>query len=265
MKTISVVIPVYNEKDRLHKTFAALKKGIPSHGLILKEIIFVNDGSTDGTSHIIRRWIQAQKQNNYSIRLISYRQNKGKGYAIRQGLQASQSDYTLIMDADMSTPLQELKKMVPAIKKSSGIVIGTRKNGKSTVIKHQPRYREILGRGFTYMSNIILNTWVTDFTCGFKIFSRQAAQEISSRASINRWGYDAELIFLATRLSFPIVEIPVAWSHDEGSKVRLSQALPQTLIELITIRYYQITGKYALSPQKLVTRPALQWITTHLL
>lgn len=265
MFPLSIVIPIYNEALRLDKTFRALKKGFSSHGFKVKEIIFVNDGSTDSTQKIVKKWIAA-KEISTPVRLLSYKQNKGKGYAIRKGILSTHADYILCMDADMSTPLSQLKKMITPLKQGADIVIGTRKNGHSTVIKHQPIYRELLGRGFTLLSNVFLNTWITDFTCGFKIFSRSAANQIANRTQINRWGYDAEILFLATRLGFSINEVAVRWSHDEGSKVRLAVALPQTLTELFSIRIYQLTSSYNLpSKKQLYMKPALQWITTHLL
>src|SRR3990167_797004 len=180
MKTISIVIPVYNEEDRLEKTFKVLKAFVVPHGLKLEKIIFVDDGSTDGTKIRIEKFIEE----SVKIHLISYKQNRGKGHAISAGMKMSISDYTLFLDADMSTDIGEVRKFLPAMRNNVPIIIGTRKNGHSTVVRHQPFIRETLGKGFTLLSNIILNTWVTDFTCGFKAFKREAKNIIFPKLKI---------------------------------------------------------------------------------
>lgn len=231
-KTITFVIPVYNEEARIGKTFEALRKLRLPAGLKLEEIIFVNDGSTDKTKQLIRTTPLKKK---LPITLISYSQNQGKGYAIRTGMLASSSDYTLFFDADMSTPLSELKQFMPFINRNIQVIVGTRKNGKSTVVKHQPLYRELLGRGFTKLTQLMLGVGVTDFTCGFKAFSQDAVQSIFPKTAINGWGYDAELLFLAFKHGLTVAEKAVLWSNDERTKVNLFRAVPQTLLELVTI------------------------------
>jgi dolichyl-phosphate beta-glucosyltransferase len=236
MKTISFVIPVYNEQKRIGKTFKALSRVRLPAGLKLSEVIFVNDGSTDQTKAKINRFRMKNKKIK-NIRLISYPGNMGKGYAVRQGMIASDADYTLFFDADMSTPLSEISKLKPLIEKEADVIFGTRKNGKSTVIKHQPFYREFLGRGFTHMTKFALNLEVTDFTCGFKAFSKIANRKIFTNAVINGWGYDAEVAYLAKKNSFEILEKPVIWANDERTKVKLYKAVPQTLFDLLRIYF----------------------------
>lgn len=248
MKTISFIIPVYNEEKRLGKTFSALRNLVMPEGYKLEAVIFVDDGSTDATASMIKKYHGQPKQKardtrgtldtrDTSIKLISYSTNRGKGHAVKQGMLASKSDYSLFFDADMSTPLTQLKKFVPFMEKGFDVIVGTRKNGHSTVIKHQPYIREKLGKGFTLMTQIALNSrQVTDFTCGFKAFSKKATQSIFPRCIIDRWGYDAEIIFLAQKLKLTLVEKSVIWTNDERTKVKLSKAIPQTLSELLKIR-----------------------------
>jgi dolichyl-phosphate beta-glucosyltransferase len=237
MNTLSLVIPVYNEEKRLPKTFKALKKGFGFRGIKLEAVIFVDDGSTDQTACLIKSEKERlEKALKAKIKLISFKVNKGKGAAVRAGMLASRADYTLFFDADMATPLTEFKKFLPFIEKGVPVIIGTRKNGESTVQVPQPWYRRVLGKGFTYLTNIVLNTWVTDFTCGFKAFSREAKNEVFARAMIDRWGYDAEILFLARKLGLEIKEKAVLWYDDRESRVRLVKDLPRTLKELIQIR-----------------------------
>lgn len=267
MKTLTFVIPVYNEEERIGKTFEALKELRLPHGLKLREVIFVNDGSTDKTESRIKKYELSIKNktiipnSRFSIQLISYTENRGKGYAIRTGMLASDADYTLFFDADMSTPLTELKRFMPFILKNTDVIIGTRKNGKSTVIKHQPLYRELLGRGFTKLTQLMLGVTVTDFTCGFKAFSRKATEQIFPRTKINGWGYDAEVIFLAFRAQLTIAEKAVLWSNDERTKVNLFRAVPDTLLELLTIHLVHTLPALRAAVLSLPLRLFPQWAT----
>lgn len=251
MKTISFVIPVYNEEKRLTKTFAALSELALPRGLKLNEIIFVNDGSNDNSKLKIKN---SKLKKDYKIKLVTYRKNRGKGFAIKQGMLESDADYTLFFDADMSTPLSQIAKFMPAIQKDVDVIIGTRKNGHSTVIVHQPLVREMLGRGFTKLTQILLQSKVTDFTCGFKAFSRKATNAIFPQSIINGWGYDAEIIYLASKNNFSTTEVPVAWSNDARTKVSLFKAVPTTLLEIGTIVYKHSLSKRATSPLSLLTR-----------
>ncbi len=252
--TISIVIPVYNESLRLYKTFHALETLCLPSVLKLEEIIFVDDGSTDNSKVNIQKVCrssakakgQIEQKTKAKVTLISYPVNKGKGYAVRQGMLASKSEYTIFFDADISTPLFELNKFLPAMKKNTPVIIGTRKNGTSTVVVHQPLYRELLGHVFTLLSKIILNTWVTDFTCGFKAISKPAKNAIFPQTVIDRWGYDAEICFLAKKLKFTVQEIPVVWSNDAASRVQIINDSLRTFLELIQIRSNDIKKSFAL-------------------
>jgi len=239
MKTLSFVIPIYNEEKRLSKTFLALKNFSAPKELSLKEIIFVNDGSTDKSEFIIKsEKSKIEQKLKATVKIVSYTQNKGKGYAVKQGMLVSNSDYTLFFDADMSTSLSEINKFLPFIKEGANVIIGTRKNGKSTVIVHQPKLRELLGRSFTLITKTALRLNVTDFTCGFKAFSKEAKNKIFKVSKINTWGYDAEILFLANKYKFAIQEKAVTWSNDKETKVKLYKAIPQTFMELFLIYWY---------------------------
>ncbi|OGC46136.1 hypothetical protein A2V49_00245 [candidate division WWE3 bacterium RBG_19FT_COMBO_34_6] len=244
-KTISFLIPVYNEEKRLIKTVTALKNVVIPVELKLQKIIFVNDGSKDNTLNLLIRFKnEIETATNADVDIVSYPKNKGKGYAIKTGMSNSDSDYTLFFDADMATPLTELSKFVPFIQDNTDVIVGTRKNGHSTVINHQPKIRELMGKVYTFLSQLILNVWITDFTCGFKAFSRLAKDEIFSRSTINRWGYDSEILFLAKRLGFLIVEKAVIWSDDRNTRVKLTSAVFTSFIELIKIRINEFAGRY---------------------
>ncbi|MBN1462697.1 MAG: glycosyltransferase family 2 protein [Paludibacteraceae bacterium] len=258
-KTITFLIPLYNEEKRLGKTITALVNAVIPAELKLEKIIFVNDGSTDNTAEMVNDYKSIIKSaTGAKVHLVSYEKNMGKGYAIKTGMKCSDSDYTLFFDADMATPISELEKFIPFMKREDAVIVGTRKNGKSTVVKHQPKYRELLGRMYTLLSQTILNTWVTDFTCGFKAFSREAKVDIFTRSMIDRWGYDSEILFLAKKLGYKITEKAVTWTDDRNTKVKLSSAVFTSLYELLKIRFYELTGKYNISyAKKLAVRLGL--------
>ena len=160
-KTITFVIPVYNEEKRIVKTVTALRNAVIPDLLNLEKIIFVNDGSTDNTLELLYKFSTLIAEDlNVPVQVLTYKENRGKGYAIKTGMSYSDSDYTLFFDADMATPLSELEKFVPFMRDNRPVIVGTRKNGESTVIDHQPLFRELMGKVFTLLSQLILNTWV---------------------------------------------------------------------------------------------------------
>lgn len=276
MKTLSIIIPVYNEQERLEKTFEALRELQVSRGLKLEKIIFVDDGSIDDTKNIIKRFINSSRflhrprspsrclatsEVSFShIQLITYKTNRGKGYAISRGMKESNSDYTLFCDADMSTHVNEIKKFMPAIRDGVPVIVGTRKNGHSTVVRHQPIMRELLGKCFTLLSQIILNTWVTDFTCGFKAFSKEAKDTLFPILKVKRWGYDAELLFLGRLSGFEMKEVPVVWSDDRRSKVRMWKDAPKSLVDLVCVRILHLTNGYEGIKPYIFPRPDLSFV-----
>ncbi len=239
MKSISFIIPVYNEEKRLKKTFEALLNlKLPSQ-LKLEEVIFVNDGSTDKTKlKIESSKLKIEQKLKTKVQLISYEKNQGKGFAVKTGMLASTSEYSIFFDADISTPLSELQKLVSLMEKGTDVIVGTRKNGKSTVLIHQPKVRELLGRGFTQITKLALGLSGTDFTCGFKAFSKRAKDGIFTQSRISGWSYDAEIIFLAQKLNLSIKEKSVIWSNDKNTKVKLYKAIPQSFLDLATIQWY---------------------------
>lgn len=239
MTTLSLVIPTYNESKRLQQTFSILNKWQVPHGLKLKQIIFVNDGSTDDSLKILQ-----STPLKFNKKVISYKQNIGKGFATKKGMLASKADYTLTLDADMSTTPTQIKKFLPLIKSGTDIIVGTRKNGHSTVTIHQPFIRENMGKIFTKLSQIILGVKVTDFTCGFKAFSQTAKNNIFKRSLINRWGYDAEILFIAKKLDYSIQEKSVPWADQKGTKVNLLIDSFSSFFELIQIRINHTLNHY---------------------
>lgn len=249
--SLSLVIPVYNESQRISLTFAALLDKVDWGVFRLAEIIFVNDGSTDKTLSILRKGrANLCQTTGADVIVLTYGQNHGKGYAIRTGMLAASSKYILMMDADMSTPLTEVARLQTGVRHCRPIIIGTRKSRVVRVEKEQPPLRVFMGRAYTQLAQSILNTYVSDFTCGFKLFRQDAAREIFGRALIDRWSYDSEIMFLAVRLGYRPLEVAVRWHNDERSRVNLVRDTWRSFTDLWRIRFYQLTKKYDL-PEKI--------------
>lgn len=233
---ISLIVPLYNEEERVHNlnilwNFIKNKKYI-------KELIIVNDGSTDRTKNLL---LEFQKKTK--CKLISYRKNKGKGFAVKKGMLSIRGNYGVFMDVDLSTPpkmLTELKKIIH----DKDIIVGTRKNEGALLVKRQSVIREGMGKLFTRISQIMVGVNVSDFTCGFKCFRKKAAIKIFAKQRIDRWAFDAESLFLAKKYGFSISEFPVEWSDVRGTKVRFPQDALQSFFDLIQIRINDILEKY---------------------
>ena len=230
--SLSVVVPVYNEEQRLGITFKALDAFIATQRFATLEIIFVNDGSTDKTEEMLRAYVPS-----CPVRVVSYAQNAGKGAAVRRGMLAVSNDYGLMIDADMSTPMDQIDKFLPYMREGKPVIIGTRKDKTADVQRHQPMFRQKLGEVFTLLARVATGVHVTDFTCGFKCFSKQAIQTIFPNTFIDRWSYDAEILFLAQRAGLPIIEVGVTWTNDERTRVRLWRDMSRSLYDLFRIRF----------------------------
>lgn len=212
---LSFIIPAYNEKSRI---IASLEKGLGffSHQPFQTEIIVVNDGSTDSTSAVVR---EINGTDTVSIRLLEQPRNMGKGAAVRRGMLEACGEYRLFSDADFSTPVQETTKMLRCLKDGADICIGSRGIDTSLVKKHQPFYREFIGNQFNVVIQALFTPGIRDTQCGFKGFSAHAAQVLFSRAVLDGFAFDVEILYVARRLGFRIDEIAVEWYNDERSTV----------------------------------------------
>lgn len=240
MASFSVVIPVYNEARRIPRTLPSILDFFRADGANPAEVIFVDDGSTDGTVSVLRGF----DPDGRSFRVVGYPANRGKGYAVRHGARAATGDYIVFFDIDLATPLSEFSALKAALAPTDGVVIGSRRLGRSRIEKSQPWLRVFLGQNFTRLSNFLV-PGVTDFTCGFKCFSRVAAAAIFPRARIDRWAFDTELLYIAHIHGIPIREVPVSWSHDDDSRVRVGGAVVNGLIDLCRMAMNRLMGRYS--------------------
>ena len=229
---------MYNEAERIKKAVSALNNFLPKQN-ITHEVIFIDDGSKDdtvGSLHSLNR--------KFNHLVTGYRTNRGKGYALKHGMRKASGKYVLFMDADMSTPIEELRKFKPWMDDGYHVIIGTRKAHGANIVKHQTPLRQKMGEVFTLLSNLAIGGGVTDFTCGFKCFSNEAARKIWSAETIDRWGFDTEILFLAKKFGYSITELPVVWVNDERTRVNLVKDSIRSLSDLIQIRYNSFTGRY---------------------
>lgn len=233
---LSVVVPIFNEEKRiknLNQIAAFLKKKRYTW-----ELIAINDGSTDKTNKVAKTL-----QKKLKFRLINYSPNRGKGAAIKEGMLVANGKYRLFLDVDLSTPITEFDKLLPYLKKYA-IVIGSRKMKGANILIRQPLFRELLGKLFTWLSQIILGMKVSDFTCGFKCFSKKAVEQIFIRQTINRWGFDSEILYIGKSQKYSIKEIPITWKNDLRTRVKFPNAIINSLYELIKIRINSAMGLY---------------------
>lgn len=233
---LSIIIPIYNEEKRLfnlHKIFDFLKKS-----KFTFELIIINDGSTDNTLSELKK---LQKKHRFSI--ISYNNNRGKGYAIKNGVLKAAGKYRLFIDIDLSTPIEEFKKFEPFLQQYD-VIIASRRLPQSNLILKQSTIREFLGKTFTFLSQIILGVNISDFTCGFKVFSEKASREIFPKLTIERWGFDSEVLFIAQKKGLSIKEVSVVWKNNPLTKVKFPRDILNSLKELFSIRLNDFLGRY---------------------
>ena len=235
---LSVIIPAYNEAAVIGQTVQAVARYLGGQG-ISYEVLVVDDGSTDDTVRRVHDLMAAVP----SLRLLGA-SHRGKGAAVKHGVLAAQGRYVLFMDADYSTRIQEWQQCLPWLQDGYEVVIGSRKMAGATVVKHQSPLREAMGKVFTWLTNELLHTHVTDITCGFKCFRREAAQHLCGLQQMTGWTFDAELLFLARRLGYRLKEVPVMWADDRSTKVRLAADTLRSLTELLRIRWGARRGVY---------------------
>jgi glycosyltransferase involved in cell wall biosynthesis len=237
--TYSIVIPAYNEGARLAPTLEKVLTYIAGQGWDA-EVIVVNDGSRDNTAEIVRGYAL----NNPSLRLVENPGNRGKGYSVRNGMLHAQGGIVLFSDADLSSPIEEMPKLLAALDAGADIAIGSRWLRAELQTHRQPLHRQFAGRIFNLLLRMTLGLQFSDTQCGFKAFRRNAAQTIFPLQRIERWGFDPEILFLARKFGFRVQEVPVVWSHDGGTHINPIVDGARMFVEMLKVRWNDITGKY---------------------
>lgn len=233
--TISIVVPVFNEERRLQILFDGLRadadRVASSLDLELLEVIAVEDGSTDGTAGLLDRFDGLPER----FRVIRFPRNRGKGAAVRDGMLAARGELALMMDADLSTPLEELGVVLAAIRNGADVAIGSRALDRTKVLVHQPVYRELMGRVFNRILRFITRLPYQDTQCGFKLFNLETAIRLFELQRVEGFAFDAELLVNARRLGLTVKEVAVRWIDNPDTHVGLVTASSQMLIDTIKV------------------------------
>lgn len=238
---LSVVIPAYNEEKRLPTTLEKVCQFLNESSYQGIEVIVVDDGSSDNTAGVVN---EMAKECEF-VKLIKLPGNRGKGYAVNQGVLEAKGDYVLFMDADNSTPITELDKLLTVMNKGKwSLVIASRYLQESNVRVEQPWYRVLMGRLGNLLINMFLLRGIKDTQCGFKLFRNDIAKAIFKRQTIWRFAFDMEILFIARKLGYSFKEVPVSWVNVEGSRLRPIKDGLRTFRDLLKIRSQYYLGRY---------------------
>jgi glycosyltransferase involved in cell wall biosynthesis len=234
-RSLSIIIPAYNEENRLPGTLQAIERYLKNSPWEFAEIVVVNDGSRDGTAAVARA---------AGARVLDNPGNRGKGYSVRHGMLAAKGEWSLLTDADLSAPIEELERLWRAVENEhSQVAIGSRALDRSLIGVHQPAFRETMGKLFNLVMRIITGLPFHDTQCGFKLFQSAAAAEIFRRQQLEGFGFDVEVLYIAQHLGYRTLEVPVRWNDVAGTKVSMTRGLA-AFLDPIKVRWNGIRGVY---------------------
>lgn len=238
---LSVIIPAYNEEKRIKKTLETINTYLDrkKHNY---EIIVVNDGSTDKTKDVVLELVKELRTKK--IKILDNPGNKGKGYSVKHGFLAASQLWILFTDADLSTPIEELETCIRYAGNAS-VVIGSRNLPMSQIVVKQPFFRSMLGRIFPFFVRLLLLPEIHDSQCGFKLFRKDAATAIAQQQTIDRFCFDVEQLYIAKKHGFLIAEVPITWSNDARSKIRIIHDSSLMFFDLLHIRWNAFMGRYS--------------------
>jgi glycosyltransferase involved in cell wall biosynthesis len=228
--SLSVIIPAFNEEKRIGKTLrsvgAYLKKQTFPY-----EIIVVDDGSMDKTAKLVRGFARYIP----NIKLLQFPKNRGKGWAVREGMLFAIGRYRLFMDADGSTSIDHWPQAYAALVNGADVVVGSRHIAGASIKVRQAPHREILGKTFRGLVRMIFRMPIVDTQNGFKAFGAEAAERIFRRQQVTGWAFDVEVLSIARRLYYSVIEMPINWIDDDRSRMTF-RAMPKMLSDLFRIR-----------------------------
>jgi dolichyl-phosphate beta-glucosyltransferase len=234
---LSLVIPAYNEAERIAATLEKAGDYL-SRQPYSWEVVVVDDGSADDTAATARAALPAAQ-------ILSYRPNRGKGHAVKTGMLAAQGDYRVFYDADASTPIEELEKLWPHFEDGADVVIGSRSLPESRVEVRQAWYRQTMGRAFNLLLRITGLTHFPDTQCGFKGFTAAACEVVFPLQTVERYSFDAEVLYIARRHRLRIDQVPVRWINCPHTRLNAATDSARMLLDLLAIRVRALFGRYA--------------------
>ena len=236
---LSIVIPAYNEESRIARTIRDIVNYCRTGGRAF-EIVLVDDGSRDGTTAVGRLLSEEFPE----LRVIRLAANHGKGYAVRTGVVNAVGRRILFTDADGATPIGEIERLEGALQSGADIAVGSRELQGTGVTVHARLYRHLIGRSFHLLVEWLADGGVKDTQCGFKLFRAAVAQDLFSRMRMNGFSFDVEVLLMARRRSYRVAEVPVNWTHQPGSKIRLMLDPLYMAADLVRIRAHCLSGEY---------------------
>lgn len=228
---LSVVIPAFDERDRIGPTVAAVQAYLTARAGGF-EIIVVDDGSRDGTAERAREALKGLPGSS----VLRLPENRGKGRAVKEGVLAARGRVILFSDADLSTPISMLDRLLERLEAGADVVIGSRALPGSEVRVHQSRLRESLGKLFNAVVRKSIAPGIRDTQCGFKVFRREAARALFADLRTEGFCFDVEILAAARRRGLRIEEIPVVWENSRPSRVRVVLGFPRVFRDLFRIR-----------------------------
>ena len=231
---LSVVVPAFNEAQRLSATIEVIAAWAEAR-LSAAEILIVDDGSTDQTRQVAEALAARLGSKKVRIAVLGRTQNLGKGASVREGMLAASEPWVLMTDADLSTPIEDLDTLAAAAD-GAQVVFGSRAARGAQVTQHQPLYRELMGKTFNKLVRLIVTGGIRDTQCGFKLFDREAARAIFSRAKVDRFAFDVEVAFLARKLGLTVREVPVRWANSPATTVHAIRDSARMFADLLRIR-----------------------------
>jgi dolichyl-phosphate beta-glucosyltransferase len=234
-RSLSIIIPAYNEQKRLPGTLARVREYLAASNWEFAEIVVVDDGSRDATVKLAEA---------AGARVLRNPGNRGKGYSVRHGMLEAKGEWALFTDADLSSPIEEVERLWGAAEREHApVVIGSRAVDRSLVGVHQPFFREMSGRFFNLAMRAVTGLPFHDTQCGFKLFERAAAREIYKRQTLDGFGFDVEVLYIASHLGYRTLEVPVRWNDVAGTKVSMLLGA-KGFLDPIRVRWNGMRGKY---------------------
>jgi len=232
-------VPAYNERARIGATLEQILDHLRAQQWNA-EIVVVDDGSRDDTLEILTRFSREHPQ----VRVLQNPGNQGKGYAVRNGMMNARGEILLFTDADLSSPISEASKLFAALEQGADVAIGSRWLDPTLQFQRQSLKRQALSRLYNIFLRMVLLFPYRDTQCGFKAFTRHAAEKIFPQQRITRWGFDPEILFLAHRMGLKVAEVPVRWGHDERSKIHPVRDGLRMAMDALKVRWNAMKGRY---------------------
>lgn len=228
---LSVILPAYNEERRIGKTLSEIIAFLKRQSYA-SEIIVSDDGSADATVNVSEKQLSG-----FPHEILRAPENRGKGSAVRAGMMRGRGKYLLFSDADLSTPIEEVTEFIRRLENGYDVVLGSRALKESKIEIRQPPMRELMGKTFNKIARLFAFRGIRDSQCGFKLFKQEAARDLFGRQKLNGFSFDAEIIFLAQKLGYRILEAPVRWRNSKLTRVRLLSDSLQMFKEVVGIRW----------------------------